>query len=102
MPNLIKKSWTVSTCYQRIRIIMYLEDGSAVEAPEVPWDVFGAYPEGRTWDQKAVDGIPEPMEGAHLAGVGAAHLQSPGVDGNIWDSWILEDLQIKFKYEFCV
>ena len=79
---------------------MYLEDGSAVEAPEVPWDVFGAYPEGRTWDQKAVDGIPEPMEGAHLAGVGAAHLQSPGVDGNIWDSWILEDLQIKIKNEF--
>lgn len=62
-----------------------------MEAPEVPWDVFGAYPEGRTWDQKAVDGIPEPTEGAHLAGVGAAHLQSLGVDGNIWDSWILED-----------
>ena len=47
----------------------------------------------------AVDGIRAPMEGAHLAGVGAAHLQSPWVDGNIWDSWILEDLQIKIKNE---
>ena len=55
----------------------------------VPWDGVGAYFEEKILGQRVADGIPEPMEGVHLASEEVVHQLFLVVDGNIWDSWAL-------------